>query len=94
MSKREIEMWKKWGKKKIETFCLFRDLLDWITVDDEADYFKDLEGNEIKLFKNARVLHWSYKLKGGNKFIRYRKADTSTLISEFWKLGITTHNWK
>ena len=94
MSKREDEMWKKWGKKKIDTFCLFRDLLTWSTVDDEADYFKDLKGNEIKLFKNARVLHWSYKLKDKNKFIGYRKADTSTLISEFWKLGITTHPWK
>ena len=96
MSKREYENWKKWGKKKSDTFCLFRDLLDWVTSDDEADYFKDLQGNEIKVFNNnnarARFLHWSYKLKDKhNEFIGYRKADGSTLISEFWKLDITTY---
>ncbi len=96
MSKREYEMWKNWGKKKSDTFCLFKDLLDWRTSDDEADYFKDLRGNEIKVFNHyndkARFLHWSYKLKDKhNEFVGYRKADVRILRSEFFKLGITTY---
>lgn len=91
MNKRENEMWEKWGKKKLDTFCLFRDLLKWTVSDDKADYFKDFEGNEVKLFKNARVLHWSYKLKGKDKFIGYRKADILNISSEFFKLGITIY---
>ncbi len=78
-------------KQQTDIFCVFRDLLDWVTVDNEAYYFKDFEGNEVKLFKNARVLHWSYKLKGKDKFIGYRKAETLNLKSEFFKLGITTY---
>lgn len=84
-------MWEKWGKQKLYTFCLFRDLLNWTGSDDEADYFKDFEGNEVKLFKNARVLHWSYKLKDKDKFTGYRKAETLNLTSDFFKLGITTY---
>ena len=93
MNKRKNEMWEKWGKKKLDTFCYFRDLLNWVNCDNEADYFKDFEGNEVKLFKNARVLHWSYKLKDKDKdkFIGYRKAEILNIKSEFFKLGITTY---
>ena len=91
MNKRENEMWEKWGKQKLDTFCYFRDLLNWVNYDNEADYFKDFEGNEVKLFKNARVLHWSYKLKGKDKFIGYRKAEILNIKSEFFKLGITIY---
>ena len=91
MNKRENEMWEKWGKQKLDTFCYFRDLLNWVNYDNEADYFKDFEGNEVKLFKNARVLHWSYKLKGKDKFRGYRKVEILNIKSEFFKLGITTY---
>ena len=78
-------------KQQTDIFCVFRDLLDWVTVDNEADYFKDFEGNEVKLFKNARVSHWSYKLKGKDKFRGYRKVEILNIKSEFFKLGITTY---
>lgn len=90
MNKRE-KFWENWGKKKLDTFCYVRDLLNWVNCDNEADYFKDFEGNEVKLFKNARVLHWSYKLKDKDKFVGYRKAEILNIKSEFFKLGITTY---
>lgn len=92
MNKREDEMWEKWGKQKLYTFCLFRNLLNWTGSDDEADYFKDLRNNEIKLHKNARVLRWSYKLKNKEKFIGKRKADTLNIKQQFYKLGIVTYD--
>lgn len=91
MNQKKMTMWEKYEKKKLDTFCLFRDLLDWVTFDNEADYFKDFEGNEVKLFKNARVLRWSYKLKNNNKFVGYRKAEILNVSSEFFKLGIITY---
>lgn len=78
-------------KQQTDIFCVFRDLLKWTGSDDEADYFKDFEGNEVKLFKNARVLHWAYKLKGKDKFVGYRKAEILNVKSEFFKLGIITY---
>ena len=85
MNKREA-MRIYWSKRKLDIYSTFRDLLDLKYWDNEADYYTDLEGNTIKLFKNARVLHWSYKLKGKDKFVGKRK--TSELLYQFSKLGI------
>ena len=87
MNKREA-MRIYWSKRKLDIYSTFKDLLDLQYWDNEADYYTDLEGNTIKLFENARVLYWSYKLKGKDKFVGKRK--TSELLYQFSKLGIVT----